>query len=286
MLPSALVNTNPFEVPPDPSRSATPTPATTPAPTCPPTPSPNASSSALPRTPSLPAALDAPQPLPDQSSPPASKPPTRSLSSTFVSSPLNPNANPTSPYAFARPRPLSTSRGSVYVNRIPSEDSQALGSQQASSQRASMVLWRLATAEDQGDLLPPPALTRNQRTSVVSTVSGESVWSLSTDSKYPSGPPTTRGSLVPYAWDPLLDDDGPDEEDSLHQPDALDKNGNGSVLNPRSIMNVGVLVLLLVGLLGLFIVFPVVTYIDNNAHTLFIDESASSTVASNSSTTA
>ncbi|KAI0254483.1 hypothetical protein BJV78DRAFT_920751 [Lactifluus subvellereus] len=242
MLPSSQVNTNPFEVPPDPSRTATPTP--TPAPTTPPTP--NASSSALPAVPNLPSAVDSPghdtlQPFPEQPSPPASKPPSRSLSSQFVSSPLNPsplnpNSNPTSPYAFARPRPLSTSRGSVYLNRIASEDSQALGSQHASSQRASMVLWRLATADDQGDLLPPPALSGDhQRNSVLSTMSGESMWSLSTDSKYPSAPPTMRGSLVPYAWDPSLDDDGPDEEDSLHQPDSVDKRP--SILNPRGILN-------------------------------------------------
>ena len=135
-----------------------------------------------------------------------------------------------------------------------------------------MVLWRLATADDQGDLAPPPALSgEQQRNSVVSTMSGESMWSLSTDSKYPSAPPTMRGSLVPYAWDPSLDDDGPDEEDSLHQPDSMDKNH--SVLNPRSIMNVGVLVLILAGLLGLFIALPVITFLDNS-HAQFIEETS------------
>jgi len=88
---------------------------------------------------------------------------------------------------------------------------------------------------------------------------------------------------VPYAWDPSLDDDGPDEEDSLHQPDSVDKNP--SVLNPRSILNVGVLVLILFGLLGLFIALPVVTYLDNNAHALFIEENGPAVaVATNSPT--
>ena len=89
---------------------------------------------------------------------------------------------------------------------------------------------------------------------------------------------------MPYAWDPTLDDDGPDEDDFLHQIDAVEKNP--SVFNHRSILNVGVLVILLVGLLSLFIAYPVVTYIDDNAHALFIEETGGSTfdVGTNSST--
>jgi beta-glucan synthesis-associated protein KRE6 len=141
-----------------------------------------------------------------------------------------------------------------------------------------MVLWRLATDDDQGDLIPPRPLGPDQRASVVSTISGESIWSLSSDSKYPSAPPTMRGSLVPYAWDPLLDDDdAPDEDDVLHQPDSVDKRP--SILNPRGILNVGVLILLLVGLLGLFIALPVITYVDNATNNLFNAETAGGAVA-------
>jgi len=140
-----------------------------------------------------------------------------------------------------------------------------------------MVLWRLATDDDQGDLMPPRPLGPDNRASVVSTISGESIWSLSTDSKYPSAPPTTRGSLVPYAWDPLLDDDAPDEDDILHQPDSVDKRP--SILNPRGILNVGVLILLLVGLLSLFIAFPVITYVHDNSNNLFIAETGGNAVA-------
>jgi len=134
-----------------------------------------------------------------------------------------------------------------------------------------MVLWRLITADDSGVLLPPPTLSPSQqRASVVSTAS--STWTLSSDSKYPSGPPTTlRSGLVPYAWDPSVDDqDDGDEVDSLHAIDVADKPI--SVFNPRSISNVGVLVILIGALLSLFIVLPVVTYVRNNSNNFFLDQ--------------
>jgi beta-glucanase (GH16 family) len=133
-----------------------------------------------------------------------------------------------------------------------------------------MVLWGLATADNQGILLPPPSFTADQRGSFLSTGSRDSMWTLSSDSKFPSA--TIRGGLVPYAWDPTADMDDVDEEDSLHALDSVDKPP--SLLNPRSISNLGVLFLLVSCLLGLFIALPVVTYVQNSGHSLFLDESS------------
>ena len=144
-----------------------------------------------------------------------------------------------------------------------------------------MVLWGLAAADNQGILLPPPSFSADRRGSVLSTESRNSetrssdfrnsMWTLSSDSKFPSA--TIRGGLVPYAWDPTADNqDDADEEDPLHALDSVDKPP--SLLNPRSISNLGVLVLLVGCLLGLFIALPVVTYVQNSGHSLFLDESS------------
>jgi beta-glucanase (GH16 family) len=82
-----------------------------------------------------------------------------------------------------------------------------------------------------------------------------------------------RGGLVPYAWDPSADDqDDVDEEDSLHAVESVDKPA--SLFNPRSVSNIGVLMLLVGCLLCLFIVLPVVTYVQNSSHSIFVDETS------------
>ena len=141
-----------------------------------------------------------------------------------------------------------------------------------------MVLWRLASARDQG-VLPPPMLTADKRTSFGPTASGESIWTHCSDSKYPSGPPAAvRGGLVPYAWDPSVDDDqdGADEEDLHHRPESADKPS--AFQNARGIVNVGVLVLLIGGLLVLFIAFPVMSYMDDSSNFIFFEGADTSTV--------
>ncbi len=164
----------------------------------------------------------------------------------------------------------------MHLSRIASEESQALGSQFSSSQRGSMILYRLAAVDDHGVLLPPHSMSPDQRDSFIST-SGESIWSLSSDSKYPSGPPTMRGGLVPYVYDPSVDDQAAtDEEDLLHEPDSIDKPS--SLLAARGILNVGVLVLLIFSLLSLFIAYPVITYVNGNTNNLFLDETGGNTV--------
>jgi hypothetical protein len=70
------------------------------------------------------------------------------------------------------------------------------------------------------------------------------------DSKYPSGVAYggSRG-LVPYAYDPAVDDKEP--EDVLHDPEG--KGKPSSALPWRGFLNVGVLLVLISGLLCLFI---------------------------------
>jgi beta-glucan synthesis-associated protein KRE6 len=212
-----------------------------------------------PRTPTT-SNVDQPLLPPDS---PSSKAPARSFSSAsnFVSSPLNPNATHT-----VRSRPVS--RGSTYFNRIASEESQALTSPFAAlapGQRGSMVLYRLASGDDTDYLLPPKAL--QNRDSVASS-SGDSIFSLSSDSKYPSG--TARIGFVPYAYDPDLDSkDEMDEEDLLHQGNGDDKGG--SVFSLRGFLNLGVLILLILALLTLFVCYPVLNFYRTNSRNLAID---------------
>ncbi|KAJ7437784.1 beta-glucan synthesis-associated [Mycena galericulata] len=208
--------------------------------------------------------------LPENNS--ASAPPGRSPS--FVSSPLNPQGPHNMPF---RPGSRPASRGSSMfaASRMPSDDtavnaaypfsreSQAL----SGGQRGSMVLYRLADADDlvTGALSPPRALGSGNRDSIASFASAAS---SPGDSKYPSGPPTTRG-LVPYAYDPALDElDPPDEEDFLHDPAYKDKSGyqgarkfkHRSSFPWRGVANVGVLLLMILALLALFISYPVITF--------------------------
>ena len=203
-----------------------------------------------------------PQDARDQ--PPSLRSQSRSFSANnFVSSPLNPNT----PHAI-RSRPAS--RGSTHFNRIASEESQALASQFStlnSGQRGSMVLYRLATEEPNDLLLPPKTL--HQRDSVASS-SGDSIFSLSSDSKYPSGMVTGQRGFVPYAYDPDLDTkDDLDEDDFLRRPDFGDDKR--TFWSWRGFLNVGVLVGLIAALLTLFICYPVLNFVRNNSRNLAID---------------
>ncbi|KAI5115630.1 hypothetical protein M0805_000612 [Coniferiporia weirii] len=181
-----------------------------------------------------------PSPTPNADSPLLAAP-LRSMSSGYINSPLNPNSVP-------RSRPAS--RGSAYLSRLVSEESAAFAG--AGSQRGSMLLYRLASDDDA--LLTAPT----KRFSIGS----ESV--LSFDSKYPATAP--RG-MVPYIYDPELDDDKIlDADDELHRID--DPSFSWSW---RGLANVGLLLLLISALLCLFILYPVLIFVQNNARNLAID---------------
>ena len=176
----------------------------------------------------------------------------RSASTSFTSSPLNPNT-------FSnRSRPSSSL--SVF-NRLASEDAATLSNTQP-GQRGSMILYRLAAIDDMGALLPPRN-TWNNRNSMAST-SDQSLFSLSSDSKYPSGVFAHSRGLVPYAYDPDTDNVA-EEDDHLHEPDLKDKNDGVSIWSGRGWLNIGALAILILALLSLFICYPVVSYYQQNA---------------------
>ncbi|KAJ6539690.1 beta-glucan synthesis-associated protein-domain-containing protein [Mycena capillaripes] len=202
-------------------------------------------------------------------------PSTPARSPSFVSSPLNPQGPANSPFRPPNSRPAS--RGSSMnfgASRFPSDDSGAGGpypfsreSQMVSGpMRGSMVLYRLADEPDRGN-----------RGSVASIASAAST--PAGDSKYPSGLPSTRG-LVPYAYDPALDEmDPPDEEDFLHDPAYKGKDGYQAARKfkhrksfPwRGLANVGLLILVILALLALFISYPVVQFFSSEPITNLID---------------
>lgn len=130
-----------------------------------------------------------------------------------------------------------------------------------------MVLYRLIS-DDQSDFLLPPKVL--QRDSVASS-SGDSIFSLSSDSKYPSGLTGARSGFIPYAYDPDTDmkDEG-EEDDALHRNGPGD-DGPGFTCSFRGILNLGVLVLLIGALLALFVLYPMLTFFRNNPRNLAID---------------
>ncbi|KAJ7498598.1 beta-glucan synthesis-associated [Mycena latifolia] len=176
-------------------------------------------------------------------------------------------------------RPASRGSSMNLNSRFPSDDTAVGGpypfardpqSLSAAPLRGSMVLYRLASEpENNGVLSPPRTIGSGNRESVASFASASS---LPGDSKYPSGLPTTRG-LVPYAYDPALDElDPPDEEDFLHDPSY--KGGKDGYQGARQfkrrhsfpwrgLANVGVLLILILALLALFISYPVISFFHN-----------------------
>jgi beta-glucan synthesis-associated protein KRE6 len=135
-----------------------------------------------------------------------------------------------------------------------------------------MLLYRLATeADEHGALAPPSAPGMRNRDSYAS-MSGESSYSLSGDSKYPTD--SLRG-LVPYTYDPEADSDLPeDDEDALHRLEKGAKDTDrGRWFTLRAFTNVGALVLLILCLLALFIAFPAVSYYHDRQRNEAIDNS-------------
>jgi len=100
--------------------------------------------------------------------------------------------------------------------------------------------------------------------------------SMELDSKYggasnrDSAFPTVRGGLVPYEYDPALDEMDPvNEEDLLHDPAKGKARKN--TFPWRGIGNVAVLLLLTSGLLALFVFYPVFIYFHNQQRNNLID---------------
>lgn len=178
--------------------------------------------------------------------------PTRSVSAGYIHSPLNPNSSGIGG-STPRSRPASRS-GSAYMSRLVSEESAAFAN--AGNQRGSMLLYRLASDEDSISLQAP-----RKRFSIGS----ESVLSFGSDSKYPAGS-APRG-MVPYVYDPALDDDKiVDADDELHRIEDPHFR-----LSWRGIANIGLLVALIAALLCLFILYPVVIFVRDRSRNVAIE---------------
>jgi hypothetical protein len=126
------------------------------------------------------------------------------------------------------------------------------------SSHGSMILYRFA--DDKTALLPPRFASA--RNSLIST-SGDSYISFRSDSKYPST--VLKGShqgVIPYEYDPTHDQlDPPDDEDQLHDPRSdVYLKADANAMPWRGILNVGLLILIILGLLTLFIFYPVYTW--------------------------
>lgn len=202
--------------------------------------------------------------------------------SYYVSSPLNPNVT-------SRPE----SRGSM--SRIASDESYTplgvgaggyplMGQRDTvSTQRGSMLLYRLASDADPWDEemnVPPPhrfstVENPHPRYSVASD-SGQSAFSIGSDSKYPvtnEKPGIGKGAFLPYAYDPTSDQTSPpDADDLLHDPSTLEHDeGKVSGVNIRGLVNVLVVGLLIAGVICLFTLYPIITFINSNTRNLAID---------------
>ena len=160
----------------------------------------------------------------------------RSASSGYINSPLNPNAQP-----LVRSRPSS-----ARISRLMSEEAAAFGANPG-GQRGSMLLYKFASEDDAA--LPAPS----RRLSIGSE--------LSFDGKYPSGTP--RG-VIPYVYDPDLDDGGP-EDDFMKLEDP------GFTWSWRGFANFGLLITLIIALLCLFIAYPVIYFVTNDDRLNAID---------------
>ena len=220
---------------------------------------------------------------------------TTSTTSSFVPSPLNPTSSviSSSSQPFANPRSRQGSRADVSAtfrdgvpppipSSFPTHSMIGMGLGVPTGSRGSMILYRLASDDDKEKdsittreshhHLLPPKLPRES--TLMSSKS--SFISMELESKYggvshrDSAFPTARGGLVPYEYDPALDEMDPvDEEDLLHDP-AKGKTRKNS-FPWRGIMNVAVLLTLTFGLLVLFVFYPVFIYFHNQQRNNLID---------------
>ncbi|KAF9036946.1 hypothetical protein BDZ89DRAFT_1061635 [Hymenopellis radicata] len=182
----------------------------------------------------------------------SSSTPTRSGSSkSYTCSPLNPTVVPSAVTVVPRVRRSQ----SIDIARLPSEDIRAFRKPTLDGSRGgSMILYRLVdVTQPTTTIVAPFRMSHAHRDSVASS-SGDSVISLSPDSKYPLFSSSTERGMVAYSFDPLLDDMTDDEDDMFGE----DKKPTH--ISRRRLGNVVALVLLVIGLLSLLVVYPVVAF--------------------------
>lgn len=170
------------------------------------------------------------------------------------------------------------------IARIPSEETRAFshppGLNHAPS-RASMILYRYAEANttpslpSSNEALIPPNPSHLARSSMYSS-SGDSVVTVSSDSKYPFSSLAYERGLVAYAYDPDLDEKAPpDEEDMMHDPEQryhhdLRKSKGRESFDPRGLFNIGMLIAMVIAILVLFVGYPAISFYRDNGRTLLI----------------
>ena len=203
--------------------------------------------------------------------------PRTTVSSTIKSFPSSP-LKPSGPTSFAPTSYNRTgSRGSTFVNRIASEESRALASHHSishSGSRGSMILYRCVdlTHAPEETLLPPSRSHLNRHS--ILSISGDSIVSISSDSKYPTATIGSERGLIAYAYDPSLDELGttPAEDDYLHDSDKNIPQPPGlfSSVSFRGVFNVLSLVALISALMCLFVVYPVIRFYHDNTRNALI----------------
>lgn len=160
--------------------------------------------------------------------------------------------------------------------RRASEESRALSMSNPSalSSRASMILYRHAGSTPSLGLRDIPARPRMPRQSVVSNFSRDSIISISADSKYPTNSVYSEQGLIAYAYDPLSDEVGDDQEPAgedelLQRPGVRKGKNNISVIG---FFNILTLIAMTLVMLTIFVIYPVlVHHHDNSRNTLIAD---------------
>lgn len=187
--------------------------------------------------------------------------PTRSASSkSYNLPPMKPTPINASPVKGVSA--LSDSRSPTHFNIIciPSEDIRALGDNApsplpGSRHRASMVLYRFIGADEPMNEIKAPFCVSNAIRDSFASSSGDSVITMSQDSKYPMISHLERG-LVAYAFDPLDDLQNEEDDSTFAEPEDT----KTTLRSRRRIGSVVSLVVLLTGMLALLIVYPVVSF--------------------------
>ncbi|KAK0450367.1 uncharacterized protein EV420DRAFT_751345 [Desarmillaria tabescens] len=169
--------------------------------------------------------------------------PSSPLNPSFATSP-SPSSRSSTPSPLLGPRYIRTAASTTQLlGRVPSEESRVLSTSRNS--RGSMILYHIPVPGDESHKLEPPPSLRHLMSSESSR---DSMMSISSDSKYPSM--LSEHGLVPYAFDPSEDEGGFDKEDAE--------------LDARRLVNMVALVAILLGILGLFVIYPVTGHLRND----------------------
>ncbi|KXN82023.1 hypothetical protein AN958_03296 [Leucoagaricus sp. SymC.cos] len=168
------------------------------------------------------------------------------------------------------------------IARVPSEEVRAFSQPpglNAPLSRGSMILYRCAdsssSSSPSSEVLVPPQPSHLHRSSMYSS-SGDSMVTISGDSKYPVASLYSERGLIAYAYDPDLDEKGPpDEEDMMHDPTqryhhSIRKDIGRRIFHSRGLINVTTLVAMVLAILCLFVGYPIIAFYRDNGRTQLI----------------